>query len=101
VSRASSGGSAPAQGVAAGRGGVEFVIQILHMEAVLASGAKARHREAWSPRYILVTLIRVCSVSSFTPLVSRRGAIYGRRSVNTPHIMKVTSGWCSWFFPSH
>jgi hypothetical protein len=27
---------------------VEFVIQILHMEVVLASGEEAHHREAWA-----------------------------------------------------
>jgi hypothetical protein len=55
---------------------VEFAIQILHMEAVLASVATptgpsasspARQgvRGAEPPRYILVTLIRVCCASSF------------------------------------
>jgi hypothetical protein len=28
-------------------------------------------------------------------------AVYGRRSINTPHIVKVSHGWCLWFFPSH
>jgi hypothetical protein len=32
---------------------VEFVIQILHMEVVMASGKEARRRKAWS------TVIRV------------------------------------------